>query len=151
LGTVIRRDALVAKPIRLRAEAARMAARTVDDAGAGERLARDRRRIAELAVHMAERIVGDALERRPELLDALYDRALAEVGSLRPGRIRVHPEDRQRTRIAARAAACGFEVVDDPSVGIGGCVVEAQGASSDHRLDAMLEALRAAVEGTSRG
>ena len=151
MGTVIKRDALVAKPIRLRADAARRAAQAVDDAGAGERLARDRKRIAELAAHMAERIVGDALTRRPELLDALYDRALAEVGEQRPGRIRVHPEDRQRTQIAARAAALGFEVVDDPSVGHGGCVVEAQGASSDHRLDAMLEALRAAVEGTSRG
>jgi flagellar biosynthesis/type III secretory pathway protein FliH len=151
LGRVIKRDALVAKPIRLRADAARRAEQAVDDAGAGERLARDKERIARLATHMAERIVGDALTRRPELLDALFDRALAEVGSLRPGRIRVNPEDRRRTQIDVRATARGFEVVDDPSIGSSGCVVEAQGASSDHRLDAMLEALRAAVEGKSRG
>ena len=151
MGSVIKRDALAAKPVRLRADAARRAASAIDDAGTEERLARDRKRIAQLAVHMAERIVGDALERRPELLEALFDRALAEVGSLRPGRIRVHPEDRARTGIDAGAAARGIEVVDDPSVGSGGCVVEAQGASSDHRLEAVLEALRAAVDGTSRG
>jgi flagellar biosynthesis/type III secretory pathway protein FliH len=151
LGYVIKRDALAEKPVRLREEAARRATLALDDACAGERLARDRHRIAELAAHMAERIVGDALERRPELLDALYDRALAEVGALRPGRIRLHPEDRARSDIAARAAALGLEVVDDESVGRGGCVVEAQGASSDHSLDSVLEALRAAVEGRSRG
>jgi len=151
LGYVIRRDALVAKPLRLRAEALRKAALAIDEACIGERLARDRLLIAELAAHMAERIVGDALERRPELLDALYDRALAEVGSLRPGRIRLHPEDRARSDITARAAARGLEVVDDESVGRGGCVVEALEASSDHSLDSVLEALCDAVAGTSRG
>jgi flagellar biosynthesis/type III secretory pathway protein FliH len=151
LGYVTKRDALAAKPVRLRDEAARRAAVVIDEACACERLSRDRKRIADLASHMAERIVGDALTRRPELLDALYDRALAEVGSLRPGRIRVHPEDRRRSDVAARAAARGLEVVDDESVGRGGCVVEALGASSDHSLDAVLEALRAAVEGRTRG
>ena len=151
MGYVIRRDALAAKPVRLRDEAARRAALAIDEAGAGERLSGDKKRIADLASHMAERIVGEALARRPELLDALYDRALAEVGALRPGRIRVHPEDRRRSDVAARAAALGLEVADDESVGRGGCVVEAQGASSDHSLDSVLEALRAAVEGRSRG
>ncbi|MCK9460757.1 MAG: flagellar assembly protein FliH [Proteobacteria bacterium] len=150
MGRVIRRDALVGEPIRLSAEAARRAERVIDDAAAGERIARDRGLVAEVAAHMAERIVGDALERRPALLDALFERALAEIGALRPARIRVHPEDRARTGIDAAAAARGMEVADDPSVGRGGCVVEARGASSDHRLEVLLEALRAAAEGTSR-
>ena len=151
MGRVIKRDALVGKPIRLSAEAARRAERVIDDAAAGERIARDRELVAEVAAHMAERIVGDALERRPALLDALFERALAEIGALRPARIRVHPEDRARTGIDAAASARGMEVADDPSVGRGGCVVEARGASSDHRLEVLLEALRAAAEGTSRG
>jgi flagellar biosynthesis/type III secretory pathway protein FliH len=134
-----------------KAEAVRKASTAIDGARAGEHFARDKERIAELAAHMAERIVGEALERRPELLDALFERALAEIGSLRPGRIRVHPGDRRRTDIDARAAARGIEVVEDPTVGPGGCVVEADGASSDHRLSVVVEALRAAVAGTSRG
>lgn len=148
---MIRRDALTATPVRLRDEAARRTALAIDEACTAERLFRDRKRIADLASHMAERIVGDAFTRRPELLDALYDRAIAEVGSMRPGRIRVHPEDRRCSDIAARAAARGLDVVDDESVGRGGCVVEAEGASSDHSLDSVLEALRAAVEGRNRG
>jgi len=151
LGRVIKRDALAAAPIRLRARDARRAAQAIDDAAAGERIARDRTLVVDLAVRMAERIVGDALERRPELLDALFERALAEIGALRPGRIRVHPEDRARTGIDAAARSRGIEIVDDPAVGRGGCVVEACGASSDHRIALLLEALRAAAGGPGRG
>jgi flagellar biosynthesis/type III secretory pathway protein FliH len=151
MGYVIRRDALAADPVRLGAEAARRAAGAIDDAGAAARIARDRELVAELAVRMAERIVGAALERRPELLAALFERAFGEIGALRPGRIRVHPDDRARTDVDARASARGLEVVSDASIGRGGCVVEALGATSDHRLDVALEALRDAVAGKPRG
>lgn len=150
MGYVIRRGELASPPIRLRERAVRDAGRALDDADAAARLARDRDRIAEIAVFMAERIVGEALERRPELLDALFARAMREVGSLGPGRIRVHPEDRPSSGIDGAAAARGFEIVEDPSVGRGGCAVEAGGAVSDHSLGAVLEALRAAAAGTPR-
>ncbi len=150
MGYVIKRAALAARPERLEERAVRGAAAALDEACARERLARDRHRVAEVAARMAERIVGEALERRPGLLDALFERAVDEIGSLRPGRIRVHPGDRARSGIDEIAAARGLEVVEDPAVGRGGCAVEAGGASSDHALPAVLEALRAAAAGGGR-
>jgi flagellar biosynthesis/type III secretory pathway protein FliH len=151
VGYVIRRGASAARPVRLRERAVRGAQEALDEARAAERLERDRSRIADVAAFMAERIVGEALERRPELLDALFARAIREVGATRPGRIRVHPEDRRRSRIDEIAAAQGLAVVDDAEVGRGGCVVEASGASSDHSLSAVVEALRLAAGGSPRG
>jgi flagellar biosynthesis/type III secretory pathway protein FliH len=147
MGYVIKASELESPPSRLRERAVRDAEGALDEACAAQRLARDRDRVADVAAFMAERIVGEALERRPELLAALFERAMREIGSLRPGRIRVHPDDRGRSGIDGRAAARGLDVVEDASVGRGGCAVEACGVSSDHSLAAVVDALRAAARG----
>jgi len=135
------------RPSRLGERAVQSAESALFEACAKERLARDREHIAEIASFMAERIVGEAFERDKALLDALFDRAMRELGSLRPGLIRVHPDDRARSRIDECAAARGLEIAEDVSVGLGGCIVEAQGVASDHSLAAVLQALRSAAGG----
>jgi len=151
MGEVLRRERLARPPERLADRAIADAARSVALAGARRRLEDDRGRIAELALLMAERIVGESLARDPALLDRLFARALDEIGGLGPGRIRAHPEDVARTALAQAAAARGIAVVLDPAVGRFGCVVEAGGCAFDHRLDAVLGALRAALGGGDRG
>jgi len=112
---------------------------------------RERERIVELAMIVATRIAGRALDADPALIDGVYERALDGLGELPPREVRVHPEDRPLSRVDAMAEGKGFVVIEDPSVGRGGCRVAAEGAEIDASLDAVLGALRDAMLGGARG
>jgi flagellar assembly protein FliH len=107
----------------------------------------ERRRVLDLACRIADLIVGERIEREPAILERCHGRALAGLAPLPPLSIRVHPEDRAAAGIDALARSRGCEVIDDPGVGRGGCVV----AWERTELDASLAALRASLLEPARG
>ena len=110
-----------------------------------------------LAAKMAEKIVGHAIELEPDALTAIAAQALA-ASRARAGliKLRVNPEDRAalerdhaRRALLARRFDGGveLEIVTDPAVGRGGCVVETATVRLDARLETQLAALERAVAG----
>ena len=113
---------------------------------AAEILTRSRRKVIDLAVAMAARIVAEKISTDPGVLNGIYERAMEQIDDLDPAVIRVHPEDRAGSRIDDLATARGFCVLEDPSVDSGGCVVEACGVTVDHRIDSLLQTMKRAME-----
>jgi flagellar biosynthesis/type III secretory pathway protein FliH len=120
-------------------------------------------RAVPIAVKMAEKIVGRAIQLSPTLLADLAGQALAAAGGARAPlvRLRVHPEDlpilerdEHRRRLVARiGAGRELRLVADPAVGRYGCVIEAGALRLDARLDSQLAALERALlgDGSDRG
>lgn len=133
-----RREALEAEAraaAHLEVEAARRAAvAEVEDA------------VAALAVAVARRVVGEALEARPERVRALVREALSRVRRASRVRVRVHPAD------AEALADLPAELVPDEALARGDCVVDSDLGEVDARIEVRLEALRRALEdATERG
>jgi type III secretion protein L len=107
-----------------------------------------------LAVRMAERIVGRAVELDPSTLADIAASAL-DAARVREGVVllRVHPDDRDaletaRPALAARlAAAVELRLVADPAVSRMGCIVETPVGRLDARLETQLQALERAAFG----
>jgi flagellar biosynthesis/type III secretory pathway protein FliH len=109
-----------------------------------------------LAARMAERIVGHAVELEPDALTAIAAQALA-ASRARAGliKLRVNPDDRAalerdhaRGRLLARfEGGVELEILADPAVGRGGCVVETATVRLDARLETQIAALERAVAG----
>jgi flagellar biosynthesis/type III secretory pathway protein FliH len=169
-----RADALVREGEALRAEARRQGYAEGRDAAASElsetlaaaALAAARVRVhaepaalrlaGRLAAKMAERIIGRAVETSPETLTELAAQALA-ASRARAGLIKlhVHPEDRaalerdgaRRALLARFDGVVELEILDDATIGRGGCVVETATTRLDARLESQLAALERAVAG----
>jgi len=109
-----------------------------------------------LAAKMAEKIVGHAVEVEPEALTAIAAQALA-ASRARAGliKLRVNPDDRaalerdhaRRALLARFEGGVELEIVADPAVGRGGCVVETATVRLDARLETQIAALERAVAG----
>jgi flagellar biosynthesis/type III secretory pathway protein FliH len=106
------------------------------------------RDVAALAVAVAEHLVKDAIEARPERVRGLVSDALDRVRRASMVRVRVSPDDLASLRLPE-----GVEVASDAAIARGGCVVESDlgelDARIETRLDALLRALRS--QGASRG
>jgi len=109
-----------------------------------------------LALGMAEKIVGRAVDLAPELVADIAEQALA-ASRARTGKVtlRLHPDDLPalatdgpRRRLLGRLRA-GAELllVADPSVGRHGCVVETPAGRLDARIQTQLDALERALAG----
>jgi flagellar biosynthesis/type III secretory pathway protein FliH len=107
-----------------------------------------------LAVRMAEKILGHALDLNDDVVAGIAARAL-EAARTRAGvvTLRIHPTDRAavdaaRPSLTQRlAAAVQLRVVDDPTVARGGCVVDTPAGRLDARLETQLAALERAAFG----
>jgi len=109
-----------------------------------------------LAAKMAEKIVGHAIELEPDALTAIAAQALA-ASRARAGliKLRVNPEDRaalerdhaRRALLARFEGGVELEILADPAVGRGGCVVETATVRLDARLETQIAALERAVAG----
>ena len=148
MGRVIRADELWSVPLRLadrqRQQVRRLLAAAEDDRSL---LEGSRERIVRLALGMAERIVGCAVELEPAVLDEIYRESLERLGTMPPASIQVHPEDRERAQAERLARELGCPMETDPTVGIGGCRVVGDGATVDASIQTLLGALREALEG----
>jgi flagellar assembly protein FliH len=101
------------------------------------------RTIADMAVRIAETLVGRHLElAAAPALDAVH-RALALLPRETAATVRVHPDDVATLPDLSGALAGGsVAVVADPTVEPGGCVAEAGDRTVDARLSTALERLR---------
>lgn len=95
--------------------------------------------IGALAIAVAERILGEALDVQPERVRTVVSEALERVRRAKHVRVRVHPSD------AAQLVDLEVEIVEDASVTRGGCVVESELGEVDARLEVRLDALARAI------
>ncbi len=102
-----------------------------------------RAELVTLSGEVARRAVLDALEVDPARVEALADQALARVRRATQVTLRVCPAD------APRVAGLDVEVLADPSLGPGDCVVESSLGEVDGRIEARIDRLLAAL-GRSR-
>jgi flagellar assembly protein FliH len=102
-----------------------------------------------LAVELAAELIGRELTitERP-VLDALQRAARLTPDRGTP-RIRVHPDDESAVRAAVRADAVRWtadaEIVGDPSIEPGGCVVDVGACRVDAQIGTAIERMRAAL------
>jgi flagellar assembly protein FliH len=106
-------------------------------AGAAEEAA------AELALQVAEKVLGAAIELRPELLLEVTRGALRRLSEPVEATLLVNPEDAERARaaVAELSAEHGAElsVREERRVERGGCVVRTRAGEVDARLSSQLE------------
>lgn len=108
--------------------------------------------IVALALHIAEKIIGDALAHQPELVQRVVTNALAHVLPNEDLHIRLHPRDAQAIQAAWAAApppamaGHRWEVLPDPDLQPGDVIIELPNGSVDARLQTQLEHIRAALE-----
>lgn len=122
-------------------------------------VARDAVTLAELegqVVDLALALASAVLEREVSVADDPGADALRRALRLAPQRgavvARLAPDDVARLGdIADVAAGRSIEVVADPDVATGGCVVEVGAASVDASIDAALERARAVLSGQTDG
>lgn len=115
-----------------------------------ERRARDVDRTIEMAVLLAERLLGDALRVDPSRLRTLAAEALAETRGARKMRIECHPDDADEVRaLLAEHAGALVDVDATTELGRGSLVVHTELGRVDARLHPQLrrlgEALREAL------
>jgi flagellar biosynthesis/type III secretory pathway protein FliH len=99
-----------------------------------------------LALKAAERIVEAKIEADPSLLEKIFARALVAARGMEAAEVRVHPSDREAFDIDAAAAALGFTVCSDESVGRAGCRIVGRHGEVDASVPALTEAFRGALE-----
>jgi flagellar biosynthesis/type III secretory pathway protein FliH len=110
-------------------------------------------RAAELAVLVAERILGVALELDPELVCSVVGTALRRVVDADRLVLDVNPDDLERVRAWISAGAGGLaqiEVRPERRVGAGGCIVRTADVEIDARVSAQLDQARTVVRSALR-
>lgn len=100
--------------------------------------------VAELALHMARRVVGETLAVHPQALRKLVMDAIERLPGDDEITVRVRPEDLEvlEQQLPTRRSV---QVIADESIE-GGCVVEAQCGEVSSSIDTAFTGLRAAVE-----
>ncbi|HEX5306511.1 MAG TPA: FliH/SctL family protein [Dyella sp.] len=132
------RQAVVARLESLLASAARPLA-TLDDATEQE--------LARLAVVIARRVLAHELVTSPErIVQAVQQAARALPAATRELRVHVHPDDLALLREHAVAEA-HWQLLPDPALARGDCVLESERSRLDARLDTRLAAVVDAVLG----
>ncbi len=112
-----------------------------------ERIARSEPELLELAVAIAQKIIGAELELDPSQQLALVRNALARMNGASNITIRIHPEDRelidshlpQLREVFTEPKPIRIE--DDPAIAPGGCYIETERGSADARVQSQLEAI----------
>jgi len=115
---------------------------------AGERrrlLADSRDAILKLALAVAGKVLHGEVRHNAEAAASVLDAALACVQDARAVRARVNPGDLERIR-QARPDAPVPDVVADPAIGPGGCVVETDCGAIDATVDSQWEIVVEALE-----
>lgn len=103
--------------------------------------------LLKLSLKIAERIVGKALEMdRSVLLDIIH-KAIQSLKYQKEIRIRIHPEDvaylkdQKMQLYAMLGESKEIEVVEDPLVGRGGCIIDTEIGTIDARLETQLKVM----------
>jgi flagellar assembly protein FliH/type III secretion protein L len=124
-----------------RLAAAFLALRAEDE----RRLERDTGRVVDLAVLLAERLIGEALRVEPARIAELAATAIAETRGARRVRVAAAPGDVVVLREALGAAGVAAEITEDPALGRGSVIVHTELGQVDARLEPQLARLAAAL------
>lgn len=108
------------------------------------------RDVLRLAVKIAEKIIGRELQRDPETVADTVAKALRNVRRNELISIHVNPAEAAtvescRQRLDPTGRARFLEVVADPSVAIGGCLIETESGAVDAKLETQLRVLERAL------
>ncbi|BCS33541.1 hypothetical protein TBR22_A27680 [Luteitalea sp. TBR-22] len=107
------------------------------------------RELVQLSVAIARRILQREVSVDPELTAALAHIALERLGGAAPATVRLHPDDYtvvtagQVTPLSGRQV----EILPDPSVSRGGCLVESEFGFINASVDAQVDEIARAVLG----
>ncbi len=112
-----------------------------------EWLASWRNLTVELASQMAEKLVRRSMKDSEETLRVWLEEAIVALRDSRELRVLVHPDDfavagrflQNLTKMIPQAAQ--IEVIPDPEISLGGCVVRSMHGSIDQQLETQLERL----------
>ena len=96
-----------------------------------------------LALAVARRIVQAELTASAETAARVVDAAVQHAQDATVVRVRVHPGDKERIERVRPDA--GLELVADPAISPGGCVVETECGEVDATVESQWEVLRAAI------
>lgn len=135
------------------AEGNARAARTLlEIATARDGMLREREReLGELTLVLAAKLAGPTFERDPRALEHLMSPLLERVRRARAVVLRVSPDaaDYVRARVASLIESleleAAIEVLADPAIDIGGCVVESDLGTLDARLETRVTELARAL------
>lgn len=108
------------------------------------------RDVLRLAVKLAEKIIGREIERDDATLADIVSTALRHARQQEALTVRVNPADlprvlAHRDRLDPSGRARFIDLVADPRVGHGGCVIEGESGTVDARLDTQLRVLERAL------
>ncbi|MER3427746.1 MAG: HrpE/YscL family type III secretion apparatus protein [Pyrinomonas sp.] len=108
------------------------------------------RDLLRLAVRIAEKIIGRELRTDPAAIADIVATALRHARQQEMLTVRVNPADaalvqRERERIDPMGRARFLDVVADPRIASGGCVIETESGTIDARLETQLRALERAL------
>ncbi|HEV2861561.1 MAG TPA: type III secretion system stator protein SctL [Pyrinomonadaceae bacterium] len=108
------------------------------------------RDVLRLAVKLAEKIIGREIERDDATLADIVSAALRHARQQEALTVRVNPADlprvqAHRERLDPSGRARFIDLVADPRVGPGGCVIEGESGTVDARLDTQLRVLERAL------
>ena len=112
---------------------------------------KNREEILKVAILVARKIMGHALEQRPETLADVVSQAIRGAQHEGRLRIRVHPDDldtlkaHQDRVIAEIGSRTELELVEDRTIEGGGCVVESALGIIDARLETQMKVLERAL------
>ncbi|MBV9508140.1 MAG: type III secretion system stator protein SctL [Acidobacteriia bacterium] len=103
--------------------------------------------LVKLAVRIAEKIIGEELRARPETVVSIVREALRSVGNEQHLTVQVNPGESQqvagmldRLREVVKAGH-DIQIVADPAIAPGGCIVHSDMGAVDARLETQLRRL----------
>jgi type III secretion protein L len=108
------------------------------------RLAENEPQLIRLAVRIAEKIIGEELRLNPQTIVSITRQCLQWLRRERTVMLRVSPAelDLVRERIDSLREAAGphrsIEVIADPGIGCGGCIMESEYGVIDARLETQI-------------
>ena len=107
------------------------------------------RELVQLAIAIARRVLHREVSVDQELTAALAHIALERLGGATPATVRLHPDDYATVTGGQTAPLSGrqVEVVPDPGVARGGCLVESEFGTIDASVDAQVDEIARAVLG----
>jgi flagellar assembly protein FliH len=113
--------------------------------------------VARLALKVAEKIIGQEVKASGDSVVGVVRQAMAGLGTREEVKIRIHPHDYpavDENRKALERLVEGLkllEVVSDPRIEQGSCVLETNLGNVDARISVQLEALAQAFEKVAQG
>lgn len=112
---------------------------------------RAERELVRLAISIAERIVRREIEADPELLLVMARVAIDRLGERAAAVVHLHPDDYAGLTRGQDARIASLDLVADPAVPPGGCLIASAAGEIDAGIDAQIRELSRELLGVNHG